>query len=53
MAHTTAPPPPDGGTAAPLYAGMKVFGVVVLLLMLVSILYAGWIALANWGSIAV
>lgn len=44
---------PDEGATSPLYIGLRVFGLVVLLLMLVSIVYAGWISVANWSEIGV
>lgn len=38
---------------APLYTALKILGIVVLVLMLVSIVYAGWISFINWGAISV
>ena len=46
-------PPADDGTVAAGYTALRVFGFLMLLLMLVSIVYACWIALANWGEIRV
>lgn len=43
----------SSGTPAALYTALRVLGLVVLVLMLASIAYAGWIALENWGSISV
>ena len=51
MAQTTTPP--DGGPIGPLYTALRVFGIVVLALMVLSIVYSGWIALENWGTISV
>ena len=46
-------PPSEGGAPGALYTSLRALGLVVLALMLLSILYAGWIAVANWGSISV
>lgn len=35
------------------YTSLRVLGFIVLALMLLSILYSGWIAIENWGSIRV
>lgn len=35
------------------FTALKVFGWVVLALMLVSIAYSAWIAVENWGDIGV
>ena len=43
----------EGGGVGTLYTALRIFGVVVLILMLVSILYSGWIAIVNWNSISV
>jgi hypothetical protein len=37
----------------PAYTALRVFGWVVLALMLVSIAYAGWIVVQNWEAIGV
>lgn len=37
----------------PMYTALRILGIVVLLLMLVSIVYSGWIAIANWDAISV
>ena len=52
---TSRPTAPAGETGVPgtLYTALRVFGLVVLALMLLTILYSGWIALENWGSISV
>jgi hypothetical protein len=47
------PPPAEGGTVALGYTALRIFGYVMLVLMLASIVYSGWIALANWGEIRV
>lgn len=50
----TSSSPPSPTEALPvLYSALRVLGLVVLALMCVSILYACWIAVANWGSIQV
>lgn len=46
-------PPPEVGAPGALYTTLRVLGLVVLALMLLAILYSGWIAIANWGSISV
>lgn len=35
------------------YHSLRVFGWIVLVLMLVSIVYSGWISIANWTGIGV
>ena len=40
-------------TSSPLYAVLRIAGLVVLVLMLVSIVYSLWIALENWHVIGV
>ena len=35
------------------YTALRILGIVVLVLMLVSIVYAGWISVSNWGAISV
>lgn len=45
--------PPEQGTRDAFYQALRILGIVVLVLMLVSILYSGYIALENWGSIEV
>lgn len=44
---------PDAGAPGTLFTALRALGLVVLALMLVSILYSAWIAVANWGSISV
>jgi hypothetical protein len=46
-------PPAEGGTVALGYVALRIFGFVMLLLMLASIIYSGFIAIANWGEIRV
>lgn len=55
MASTTASDAHthEAGIPAALYTALRILGLVVLVLMLVSIVYAGWITIANWGSIKV
>lgn len=48
-----ATPPGEGGKSGALFSALRIFGAVVLLLMLVSIVYSGWIAIVNWNSISV
>ena len=36
-----------------MHAALKVLGHVVLLLMLVAMLYAGYISLENWSAVRV
>jgi hypothetical protein len=50
---SSSPPPADDGTVALGYRALRIFGFVMLLLMLASIIYSSWIALANWGDIRV
>lgn len=38
---------------SPLYTALRILGIVVLVLMLVSIVYSGWIAVSNWSAISV
>lgn len=45
--------PGESGTTGTLYTALRIFGLVVLALMLVSIVYSGWISIENWGSIEV
>jgi hypothetical protein len=35
----------------PAYTALRVFGWVVLALMVLTVLYAGWLALTNWDAI--
>ncbi len=51
--NSTTPPSSERETSDPFYAALRIFGFVVLALMLVSIAYSGWIALVNWGDIGV
>lgn len=53
MTPTSGAPPQETGLPGTLYTALRVLGLVVLALMLVSILYSGWIAIENWGSIRV
>lgn len=46
-------PRPEAGGPSTLYTALRILGFVVLALMLLSILYSGWITLENWGSIQV
>lgn len=50
---TTSTPAPFGPASSPLYTALRTLGLVVLVLMLAAIGYAGWIAFENWGSIGV
>ena len=45
--------PREDSTSGAAYTGLRLFGLLVLVLMLVSILYAGWISIENWSSIQV
>ncbi|MEP0546915.1 MAG: hypothetical protein ABJF88_08285 [Rhodothermales bacterium] len=53
----TTPTPADPAVPDPasslLYTALRALGLVVLVLMLLSIVYSGWIALENWGDIGV
>lgn len=40
-------------SASPLYTVLRIVGLVVLALMVVAIVYAGYIASANWNAIRV
>lgn len=53
MIHSHASMPLSETPAPPLFMALRALGVLVLVLMLVSIGYAGWIALQNWGAIQV
>jgi len=53
MPSASDAPAPGAGAHGALYTALRVLGIVVLLLMLLAILYSGWIALENWGSIRV
>lgn len=51
---------PSPGHTAPgndrvgvFYNAVRVLGLVMLLLIALSIVYAGWIAIVNWGAISV
>lgn len=46
-------PTPETGAPGTLFTALRALGLVVLALMLASILYSAWIAVANWGSISV
>lgn len=37
----------------PFFTAVRGLGYVMLLLILLSIMYAGWIAIVNWGHISV
>lgn len=47
------PPAPRNASAHPAHAYGRIAVMVVLALMAASVIYAGWRALANWGSISV
>ncbi len=53
MPASSDAPTHEGGAFGAVYTALRALGLVVLALMLVAILYAGWIAVANWGSISV
>jgi hypothetical protein len=36
-----------------LYKGLRIFGYLMLALMVASIAYSAWIAITNWGAIGV
>ncbi len=44
---------PTTSSTSPIYQAVRVFGAVVLLLIVVAVLYSGWAMLANWGDISV
>jgi hypothetical protein len=50
MADPSAPPP---SSAHPAHAYGRVAVMIVLALMAASVIYAGWRAIANWGSIRI
>ena len=50
-ASSPSAPPPKAVSA--LYGALRALGYVMLLLILISILYSGWIAITNWGEIRV
>ncbi len=43
----------DRHRSSPFYSSLKIFGWIVLALMVLSILYAGWTSLVNWSYIRV
>lgn len=43
----------DRRGSSPLYASLKIFSWVVMILMVLAILYAGWLSLINWTFIKV
>lgn len=43
----------DDRVPAVVYTALRVLGLVVLALMAVAIVYAGWISLTNWSEIGV
>lgn len=47
------PREPPVETSSALFKVLRVFGFVALALMFSAIVYAGWIAIENWGSIRV
>lgn len=53
MPPTSPASPQEAGFSGTLYVALRVLGIVVLALMLLAILYSGWIAFANWGAIGV
>lgn len=40
-------------TVGVFYNALRALGLVMLLLIMLSIVYAGWIAIVNWGDISV
>lgn len=50
---SNAPAEPSSEASSALFTILRGFGFIALALMLASIVYAGWIALENWGSIGV
>ncbi len=44
---------PDAARSSLYVTALKIFSLVVLALMLVSIFYTGWISIANWSAIGV
>jgi hypothetical protein len=49
----STPPHAEDSTVALGYTALRIFGFIMLVLMLASIFYSAWIALANWGEISV
>lgn len=47
------PSPPAAGGVNPLFVVFRVFAFVVLISMLATMIYSGWVALENWGAIRV
>ena len=45
--------PSEEGSSSVLYQLLRGFGFLVLVLMLASIVYSGWIAIENWDEINV
>lgn len=45
--------PSSPASSSPVFVALRILGVVVLTLMVVTIVYAGWIAIDNWGTIRV
>jgi hypothetical protein len=51
MEETTAP---DGaGTIGTLHAAFRAFAALVLVLMLLAVVYSGWISIVNWADVGV
>ena len=46
-------PTHEGGAFGAVYTALRALGLVVLALMLLALLYSGWITVANWGHISV
>lgn len=40
-------------SSSPLFTALRILGLIVLALMVVTVAYAGWIAIDNWGTIRV
>lgn len=53
MTSAADTPSQESGLPGTFYMALRVLGIVVLALMLLSMLYSGWIALENWGYIQV
>ena len=44
---------PGKDTVGVFFNALRALGLVMLLLIVLSIVYAGWIAIVNWGDISV
>lgn len=53
--HSSSPGHAASGkdTVDVFYNALRALGLVMLLLIVLSIVYAGWIAIVNWGDINV